>query len=413
MEDEGGLPSSVNASAGRALLDEAYRELPRAVELRRRIHRQPEVGLVLPRTQEAVLRALGDMPVEIETGTRSSSVIATLCGARPGPVVLLRADMDALPMAEPRGLEFASEHEGVMHACGHDAHVAMLVGAARILAAHHRDLAGSIRLVFQPGEEGHHGARVMIDEGLLDGPAPIAAAFALHVNTGLDTGRVAGRPGVALASMDDFTITLVGRSGHAGAPHWAADAVPAACELVLAIQALVTRRVDAFDPAVVTVTCIDAGRAPNVVAGRVTLRGTARAVSEPTRHTVLAGLRRLAAGIAAAHDLEASVEIADGYPLTYNDPGLTAWALDVARTVVGPERVHVLERPSMSAEDFAYVLQRVPGAMMVLGSGEPGIEHRPTVHSSDMVIDEKAMATGMALYAALALGYLEGSPPAA
>lgn len=396
----------MSAFTAQGLLDEAQRELPRAVELRRRIHRWPEVGLLLPRTQEAVLEALEDVPVEIETGTKASSVIATLRGARPGPVVMLRADMDALPIAEPSVSEFASERNGLMHACGHDAHVAMLVGAARVLARHLPELAGCIRLVFQPGEEGHHGARVMIDEGLLDAEPPVDAAFALHVVTGLDTGRVAACPGVALASMDDFTITLVGRSGHAGAPHWAADPVPAACELVLAIQALVTRRIDAFDPAVVTVTRIDAGDAFNVVASQVVLRGTARAVSEQARQTLLTGIERLATGIAAAHELEALVEIADGYPLTHNDPELTNWALDVARSVVRPEWVHLVARPSMSAEDFSYVLQRVPGAMLLVGCGVPGVEDRPTVHSSAMVLDEDAMATGIALHAALALEYV-------
>jgi len=389
------------------LLEEAHRQLRSAIDLRRRVHRWPELGLDLPRTRQAVLEALKPLAVDIEVGTEASSVTATIVGSRPGPVVLLRADMDALPVTEDNDLGFASERPGIMHACGHDAHLAMLVGAAHLLAARRRDLAGVVRLAFQPGEEGYHGARVMIGEGLLDGPPPVEAAFALHVVTGLAPGRVCGREGPTLASMNDFSITLVGRGGHAGAPHWAADPVPAACELVLAIQSLVTRRIDAFDPAVVTVTRIDAGTANNVVADRVLLRGTARAFSEATRQKVVTGIRRLADGIAAAHDLEAVVEMADGYPVTNNDPALTGWALDVARALLGPEQVDVMERPSMSAEDFSYILERVPGSILFVGSRPSGVDRPAMLHTGEMILDEDAMATGIALYAALAIEYLD------
>ena len=402
----------MNPAEARELVGAARALLPEATELRRRIHRWPEIGLELPRTQAAVIEALEGLPLSIETGIATSSVVATLAGVGPGPAVLLRADMDALPLAERTGLDFASERDGLMHACGHDAHVAMLVAAAHFLSARREELSGEIRFVFQPGEEGYHGARVMIEEGLLDRPADVAAAFSLHVATSLPSGWLASRPGVMLASTDDFTVTLVGRHGPAAAPHVARDPIPAACELVLALQAMVTRTVDVFDPAVLSVCGIHGGTgADNAIAERVEIRGTARSLSEKNRAAVVSGIRRMAESIAAAHELDVTVEIRVGYPVTCNDPALTEWALDLARSIVPAERVYSMTTPSMSGEDFAYVLQRVPGAVLVVGAAPPGVEHPAPLHSGEMVLDEAAMAGGIALHCALALGCLRGDAP--
>jgi amidohydrolase len=381
--------------------------LPDLVELRRALHRHPELGLQLPRTQAEVLAALDGLPLEVRTGDALSSVVADLDGGRPGPTILLRGDMDALPMPEDTGLEFASGVEGTMHACGHDAHTAMLVGAARLLAARRDELPGRVRFMFQPGEEGDGGAVHMIGEGVLDG---VDGAFALHVAPNLWTGMVAHRPGPVLASADTLHITVSGRGGHASTPHWAADPVPVACELVLALQSMITRTVDVFDPAVLTIAQIDAGTTDNVIPESARLTGTLRAVSERTRHAVWERIRTVADGVAAAHGCTAEVRIVEGYPVTVNHAGFESFAAEVVTDLLGAGRVVEMPAPVMGAEDFSFVLQRVPGAMFILGVCPP--EHpnpfeAPACHSNRMVLHEDAMATGVAVHAAVATSFLE------
>lgn len=391
-----------------SIRDDAAGLLPELVELRRRIHRRPEIGLDLPRTQAAIIEALEGLPLEIETGSALTSVTATLQGARPGRRVLLRGDMDALVMPEDTGLDFASELPGVMHACGHDAHVSMLVGAARLLCARRDELEGSVRFMFQPGEEGSGGAVHMIDEGVLDG---VDAAFAIHVTPNLPSGWISTRPGPLMASADELFITVRGRGGHASTPHFTADPIPVACEIVTAIQTAVTRRVDAFNPAVVTVARIEAGTTTNVIPETAALSGTIRTTSERTRETVHADLVRLAQGIASAHGMTAEVEVAKGYPVTVNDEGVSRLVLEVAEGVVADGRVVEAPAPVMGAEDWSYVLQRVPGAMAFLGVCPPDIPDArlaPACHSNVMRLDEPAMVTGAALHAAMALRLLQG-----
>src|SRR3954452_5929995 len=237
------------------LLSAAYSDADRTIDLRRRLHRQPEIGLHLPRTQATVLDAFADLPIEITTGTSTSSVVGVLRGARPGPTYLLRADMDGLPVHEDTGLPFASEVPGAMHACGHDLHMAMLLGAARLLAERRDELAGQVVLMLQPGEEGFHGARYMLEEGLLGvvPEAPVSGAFALHVFANQPSGVVSVRPGPMMAAADHWLVSVRGRGAHASMPPAAADPVPVAPEIVLALQSVVTRRVPVFDPAVLTV----------------------------------------------------------------------------------------------------------------------------------------------------------------
>jgi hippurate hydrolase len=378
------------------LLDEAKTVADDAIEIRRRIHRHPELGLTVPRTQGIVLEALKSLGLDIKTGTRTTSVVARLQGARPGPTILLRADMDALPMPEDTGLPFASEVPNTMHACGHDAHVAMLVGAARLLARRKDALAGTVVFMFQPGEEGYHGARVMIEEGLLDGAAAPTGAFAMHVTSRHAPGVLAARPGPAMASADTLSIVVRGKGGHASAPHDCLDPIPIACEIVQAFQTFVTRRVNVFDPAVVTVAKIEAGH----------LLGTIRTVSEATREHVVDGVRRIAEGIAAVHGAEATVEMTRGYPVTVNDDRFAAFVLDTARELLGPERVRAMSHPIMGAEDFSYVLQRVPGTIANLGTRPDSGPAYPN-HSNRMMLNESAIATGIAMHVAVALRFFE------
>jgi amidohydrolase len=384
------------------LLDEARKLLDDTLDLRRRIHRRPEIGLDLPRTQETVLRAIDDLGLDVRTGRRTTSVVATLEGARPGPTVLLRGDMDALPLQEDTGLDFASEVDGAMHACGHDAHVAMLVGAARLLAARRDTLAGRVVFMFQPGEEGYHGARVMIEEGLLDGDRAPSAAFALHVGHRHPAGVVATRGGAAMASGDTLRVVVRGEGGHASAPHECLDPVPIACEMVQAFQTVITRRVNVFDPAVLTVARIEAGTTRNIIPDTATLLGTVRTVSEATRARVLEAVRRVAEGIAAAHGAAVTVELTPGYPVTVNDAGFAGFVLDVARDLLGPERARAMDHPIMGSEDFSYVLARVPGAMAFLGTRPEAGPAYPN-HSPRMRVHEPALATGIAMHVAVAL----------
>ena len=384
---------------------EARELLPEAIRLRRDIHAHPELGLELPRTQGAVIDALGGLGLDVSRGATLSSVTAVLDTGRPGPTVLLRGDMDALPMPEDTGLEFASTVAGAMHACGHDAHVAMLAGAANLLREHDADLAGRVVFMFQPGEEGHHGAKFMIDEGVLDVAGPVDVAFAIHQSPNMPLGMVVTKGGTLLASADVFTIDVVGRGGHASMPHHALDPIPVACEIVLAIQTMITRKVDVFDPAVVTVAHVTAGTTSNVIPERASVTGTIRTVSARTRSVVHAELERLANGIAAAHGATVEFTLVPGFPVTVNDPVAAKWVCKVAEAVVGPELVTEIPNPIMGAEDFSYVLEKVSGAMAFLGTCPDGVAFHEAApnHSNRMVLNESAMASGIALYAAVAL----------
>ena len=406
---------SASAPAIGGLLDAAEALQPEVVAIRRRIHRRPEIGLDLPATQAVVLEELAKIGLEGRRGTALSSVVAVISGGRPGPTILLRADMDALPVHEDTGLDFGSEIDGAMHACGHDTHVAMLLGAARLLQERRAELPGTVILMFQPGEEGYAGARTMIEEGLLDaaagGGVRPTGALAIHIGTRYPTGEIHLRPGPQMAATDVIRITVRGRGGHASAPHDAVDPIVVAAEIVLALQAMVTRRIDVFDPAVVTIAQITAGTTNNIIPETAFLFGTIRSVSGETRENVRAGVRRVAEGIAAAHGATAEVDLEAGYPVTVNDPPFTAFVMDTARSLIGDDRVAEMPAPIMGAEDFSYVLQDVPGAMAFLGARPAGQDPAtaPQNHSNVVVFEESAMPVGVALYAAVAIRHLTGA----
>jgi hippurate hydrolase len=395
-----------------ALLEAARSQQPLAVSLRRQIHAEPEVGNDLPLTRDKVLTALEGLPLDIRLNQTTSGIVAVLGGGRKGPAIILRGDMDGLPMAEDTGLEFSSRSD-TMHACGHDLHTAMLVGAARLLVDRADDLAGPVVFMFQPGEEGHHGARCMLDEGLLDVVTPRpTGAFALHVSAAYESGTVRHRPGTQMAAADEVTIVVRGRGGHASSPYLALDPIAVAAEIVLATQTAITRRVSVFDPAVVTFGSIDAGTTHNVIPETATLIGTVRSLSEDTRAEVHGLLKQVTAGIAAAHGATATVEISPGYPVSVNDGAFSARVTEIATDLVGEAAVVPLETPIMGAEDWSYVLSRVPGVMAFLGACPPELEpgEAPGNHSNLVQFDEDAMVAGMALLAAVALDH-SGKPP--
>ncbi len=383
--------------------------LPDLIALRRAIHAEPELGLHLPLTTAKAKAALAGLPLEIHEGPSTTGFMAVLRGPANGRTVLLRGDMDALPLHEDTGLEFSSQHDGAMHACGHDTHVAMLAGAARALCARKDELAGTVIFMFQPGEEGHHGARWMMDDGLLDVVTP-DAAFALHVSPNVPSGVFAGRAGPLLAAADRFEIAVTGRGGHASQPHDACDPIPIACEIVTAIQAMVTRTVPAFDPVVVTVGRIEAGTTNNVIPERAVIEGTIRSFSEHSRELAHAGLARLAPNIAAAHGASAVVDIDPGFPVTVCKAPAVDLAERVATDLFGAQAWRTMPSPAMGAEDFAYVLQKVPGAMVFLGATPQGGDFRSccALHSNRMVLDENVMARGVAMHCAYAEAFLSG-----
>ncbi|MDT0309335.1 M20 family metallopeptidase [Streptomyces sp. DSM 44917] len=398
------------------LLDDARALTDDLVRLRRHLHGIPEVGLQLPRTQEAVLLALDGLPLEVTTGTSTTSVTAVLRGARPGPAVLLRGDMDALPVTERTGLPFAAPADR-MHACGHDLHTAMLAGAARLLAAHRDRLAGDVILMFQPGEEGFDGAAHMLAEGVLDaaGPRPVAA-YALHVSAHTwPSGLFTARGGPELASCATLEVTVRGAGGHGSAPHRALDPIPAACEMVTALQTWVTRSFDVFDPVVLTVGSFHAGTQTNVIPDTAAFQATVRSFSEEARERLRSGTVAVCRGIAAAHGLEVDAAFHDLYPVTVNDHDETAFAAETVREVHGRDRFAEMENPLLGAEDFSRVIAEVPGAMVFLGATPPGADPAtaPANHSPLAAFDEAVLPDGAALYAELAVRRLAAAARAA
>ena len=384
----------------------AEAEQSSTVALRRSIHADPELGNHCPRTRDKLKAALAGLPLNIRDSASTSGFVASLDGTGPGDAsrtVLLRGDMDALPIREATGLDFASTNDGTMHACGHDSHSAMLAAAARVLAARRETFAGRILFMFQPGEEGHHGAREMIAEGLLDDPAP-DAAFALHIWPNLPGGAVACRAGAMLASTDTLNARIIGKGGHAAMPHDAIDPVPVAAEVVLALQSEVARRTPVTtDPIVLSITSIHAGTTHNVLPGEVELLGTLRTLSPAGRARGRASFERICTHVALAHGCTAEVEIEPGYPATINDPRAVA----LIRALAGDSYIEA-PAPSMGGEDFSYVLERIPGCMAFLGvaPGEGDPLGRAPLHNPAMMVDEAAMPRGVALHCAFATTFL-------
>lgn len=383
------------------------------IQLRRALHQHPEVGLDLPVTQEIVVHALDGLPFDIRLGKSLNSVVAVLRGGKStGKAVLLRADMDGLPIVEKTGLPYASEGP-TMHACGHDLHMAMLVGAARLIARCSDELEGDVVLMFQPGEEGHDGAKAMIAEGVIEASGrPVDSAFALHVAASmLPNGVVAARPGVMLSAADILRVTVMGAGGHGSAPNRARDPIPAAAEIVTALQTLVTRKFDIFEqPLVITVGSFHAGTAHNVIPSEAYLEASIRSFSAEVQQRARDEVIRLCKGIAAAHHLEVEVECDTLFPVTVNNLTETEFLQRLTENTFGPERFRSLKYPMAVSEDFSYVLNHVPGSMAFIGACPPGWNpyDSPFNHSPFAQFDENVLPLGAALYAELALERLGG-----
>lgn len=390
------------------LLDDAHALLPDLVALRRAIHADPELGLDLPRTQRRVLDALEPLGLQVMLGEGLSSIAAVVRGGHPGPTVLLRADMDALPLTEETGLAYAAAGAR-MHACGHDLHVAGLVGAAHLLAARRDELHGDVLLMFQPGEELGDGAKRMLSEGLLEvsGSRPVAA-FGIHVVPG-EFGVFSTRAGALMAGAIEVEITVNGTGGHASAPHLTRDPVPIAAELVTALQAFVTRRFDVFDPVVLTVTQLHAGGpARNIIADTATLVASVRVLSHENSARVREEIPALVRQIAAAHGCSADVETTVLCAPTVNDPAAVELVRSTLQAQFGEGRVWETAHPVMGSEDFSYVLEQVPGAFLFLRAtpADIDLDTASPNHSPTVVFDDAILADQAAALAVLALARL-------
>ncbi|MDX1643899.1 MAG: amidohydrolase [Thermoanaerobaculia bacterium] len=412
-------------AAGEALRGEiaerAEEVMPKVVEWRHDIHRHPELSNREHRTAALVaehLRALG--LDRVDTGVAHTGVVGVLVGGQPGPTVALRADMDALPVVERTGLPYAStvtttyngEEVGVMHACGHDAHVAILMGVAELLAGMRDELPGTVKFVFQPAEEGPPpgetgGAKLMVEEGVLEDPAP-EAIFGLHVWPG-PPGWVGYREGGALAAADELFITVRGRQTHGSAPWMGIDPVIAAAHVMVALQAIPSRQLDVTRaPAVVSIGSIHGGVRGNIIPDDVEMSGTVRTFDTEMRDDFLRRIRRTAENVAASFGATAEVSLGGHAPVTYNDPALTRRMVPTLEWAGGEERSGVMPRV-MGAEDFSYFQRQIPGLYFVLGVNEEGVEVSEAApnHSPLFRVNDEALVVGVRALAALAVDYLE------
>jgi amidohydrolase len=386
------------------LLESARAIADSVVADRRAIHRHPELAFQEHETAalvESRLRALG---IPIRTGVAGTGIVGLIEGSRPGRTVLLRADMDALPIEEESSADYASGTPGQMHACGHDAHTAILLGAARLLLDRRNELAGRVKLMFQPGEEGGAGALRMIEQGLLEDP-PVDAAFMLHVAHLVPAGRVETVPGPMLAGGNAFTITIDGRGGHASQPHHSVDPVVVAAHVVTALQTLVSREAPPEQPAVVTLGSLHAGTAANIIPDRAVIRGTIRAYDGELLTRLSERLTETARGVAESLRASARVEYHMHYPPTVNDAAMAELLAGAAGAALGRSAVGTA-RPIMASEDFSFVLERVPGAMLSLGVRAPDWDAPRPVHTPRFDLDESALPVGVASMASVAMEFL-------
>ena len=376
---------------------------------RRDLHAHPELGFAEHRTAGMVAQVLRELGCEVRTGLGQTGVAGLLRGGLPGPTVMLRADMDALPIQEISDAPYVSTAPGAMHACGHDGHVAMALGAATLLAQHAPEMPGQVLLLFQPAEECMDGARSMIRDGALDNPRP-AAAFGLHLWNTMPVGRVAVQSGPIMAAADILHITIHGRGGHGALPHEAVDAIAASGQVLSALQTIVSRNVNPQETAVLTIGMVHGGTAFNVIAETVEMEGTIRTFSPTVRETVLTRLRVLLDGVTAGMGARYELSVEESCSAVINDPTIAEIARQVAVQIVGATNV-VWQPPSMTSEDFSEFAQRVPACYLLLGSGNPALGLAAPHHNPRFDFDEDVLPIGAALLAASALKYLQEQQP--
>ncbi|MCX6443295.1 MAG: M20 family metallopeptidase [Actinobacteria bacterium] len=374
--------------------------------LRRRLHQEPEIGLDLPKTQAKIIAALDGLGLEVSTGKSLSSVTAVLRGAKSEKTVLLRADMDALPVTELTDLAYKSQIDGAMHACGHDLHVAMLIGAAKLLVKNKSQLNGDVVFMFQPGEEGFDGAGHMIKEGVLDASGRKAdATYGIHVmSSAAPAGVFSTKGGTMMASSDELHVTVVGMGGHGSQPHTAKDPIPVAAEMVSALQLMITRSFDAFDPVVITVGQFHAGTKANIIPDTAEFQATIRTFSAENRTRIQTEAVRLCTAIAEGYGLTAEVKIVEQYPVTVNNDSHAQFVGKVAADLFGNEAYMEMPHPIAGAEDYSRVLEAVPGSYVFLGASvDQDFTKSEVNHSPRAKFDDSVMYRGTALLSELAV----------
>jgi amidohydrolase len=371
------------------------------IESRRRLHRIPEPGFKELETAALIAEELERLGLEVRDRVGETGVVGVLQGSRDGPTLMLRADMDGLPLTEQTGLDFASQHEGMMHACGHDGHMAMVLGAAQVLSRRSEALCGRIVFLFQPAEEGPGGAEAMIREGVLEDYG-VSAVFGCHLWPDLPEGSVGVREGAIMAALGRFDITIKGKGGHGAMPHHCVDAVDVGVQVVNGLQRLVSRGIDPLQPAVVTVGSFQAGSAFNVIAGEARIKGTTRTFEQGMQSAWSGLLHRVVGGICSSAGADYELSFTPGYPPTVNDVGMAECVRRIARGLLGEDRV-LRPEPSMGAEDMSLFLEKVPGCYFFLGVGREGGHH---LHHPGFDFNEQVLLTGVELYRRLALDRL-------
>lgn len=386
------------------------RLLPEITELRRRLHAHPEIRFEEHWTADQVATCLQEAGVPFTRGhAGGTGIVATIAGKNPGKTVALRADMDALEIQERNtDLPYASTLPNRMHACGHDGHTANLCGVARVLMAHRDQLQGTVKLIFQPAEEQAAGGKLMVDEGLLE---DVHAVFALHAWPGIPEGQAGVLSGCAMASADMFHIRVNGQGGHAASPGATLDPIPVAAQIVTGLQSIVSRKVHPWDAGVVTVTRLRAGQSMNIIPDTAWVEGTHRALQAETREMLTRSIIAIAENTAAAHGMTAEVTIDGcGYPVLHNDPEMSEFARRCIQRRLGDARLFACKHPFMTAEDFAFYLERLPGAYIFLGNDRPDLEGPPAqLHSPYFNFNDQTLPHGMLLMSRLAIDYLSGA----
>ncbi len=376
-------------------MSEAESLQPRMVAWRRDFHMHPELAFHEHRTSEIVAETLRSLGLEVRTHVGKTGVVGLLRGSKPGPVAMVRFDMDALPIQEENDVPYRSRVPGVMHACGHDTHTAMGLGIATMLSGHRQEMAGQVKFVFQPAEEEGGGALAMIEDGALENPAP-DVAFAMHVWNTLPAGNVIVQPGPVMASASDLYIAVMGRGGHGALPHESIDPVTIAAHAIVALQTFLQRRIDAQETAVVSITSVKGGEAFNVIPDLVEMKGTIRTFSEDVWKQVRLGIEQVLKGITSAFGARYELKISNRVPATVNDPKATEWVRKAAESLIGSD--HVLQtRPAMVSEDMSEFLSRVPGCYFFLGSLDESRGFAAPHHSPLFDVDESVFKLGAAI----------------
>jgi amidohydrolase len=407
------IGGSVNDSSSREsdVVRAAENLREKLIELRRDFHMYPELSNREERTSRVIaekLRAIG--LDEVKSGVAKHGVVALLKGKLPGPVVAVRADMDALPILETINVPYKSRNEGIKHACGHDAHMTVQLGVAEVLAGMRDRIRGTIKFIFQPAEEGpppneEGGARLMIKEGALENPRP-SAIFGLHVMPNIEVGQIGYNIGPAMASSDRFSITVRGKKVHGAYPHDGVDTIVVAAECVGALQTIRSRRINTQEPLVITIGSIHGGNRFNIIADEVKLEGTMRTLSEEVRKSAIEMMKQTLSGVTAAYGAGYEIEFGQSNPVTYNDPALTEATLPVMKRIAGEKNIFS-PRPQMGAEDFSRYQQVIPGFFYFLGVGNKSKGITGMIHTPEFDIDEESLVIGVKVMANVLLDYLD------